>query len=97
MLIASDLNGPILDMANSAALNLTRAADSAAPAAPTPGSPAPAGSSPFLTDILATAAARAEAEKRKATWLLVGVGVGALVVGILVGRYAIPARKKRKG
>lgn len=98
MLVAQHLDGSIMDMANSAALNLTSQAGAPSPSAPVPGSSVTAASeSGFLADILAAAKAKADADKRKATWILVGVGAGALVLGLLIGRYAVPARKKRKG
>jgi hypothetical protein len=93
MLTAQELNGPILDMANNAALNLTQTAAGYGPSAPVPGSDA--GDPGVIADILDVAKKTAEAEKRKATWMLVGVGVGGLILGLLIGRYAVPSRKKR--
>jgi alpha-beta hydrolase superfamily lysophospholipase len=94
MLTAHALNGPILDMANNAALNLTQSAAGYGPTAPVPGSSA--GGTDVVGDILDVAKTAAEAQKRKATWVLVGVGVGGLILGLLIGRYAVPSRKKRK-
>jgi threonine dehydrogenase-like Zn-dependent dehydrogenase len=46
----------------------------------------------FITEMLETTRAAAEAQQRRATWVLVGIGAGGLLVGLALGRYVLPKR-----
>lgn len=90
MLTSTPLYG-IMDIAQTAYENAAAAAN----AASSPTSAATAANSALLPEILEAAKERAAADKLKNTWVLVGVGAGGLVLGVLIGRYAVPKRKRR--
>jgi len=91
MLMATPLGGSIMDLVQAANADAQAAASSTTSSAT---SVPPPGSTGLITDILDVARENAAAQKRKATWLLVAVGAGGLVLGVLVGRYAIPKRTR---
>lgn len=93
MLTATYLSGSIMDMANAAYQSAAAAATTASSPSPST-TTRPSSITDPVADVLDIAKTAAEAEKRKATWLLVGVGLGALVLGVLVGRYAVPKKRK---